>query len=504
MQEDMRMKTQKNYKFWFATGSQDLYGDECLKKVAEHSRIIVEKLNESGVLPYEVVWKPTMITNEVIRRTFNEANADEECAGVITWMHTFSPAKSWILGLQEYRKPLLHLHTQFNEEIPYDTIDMDFMNENQSAHGDREYGHIVTRMGIERKIIVGHWNDSRVQKRIASWMRTAVGIMESSHIRVMRIADNMRNVAVTEGDKVEAQIKFGWEIDAYPVNEIAEAVNAVSKADTDVLVEEYYDKYRIITEGRDEKEFRKHVAVQAQIELGFERFLEEKNYQAIVTHFGDLGCLQQLPGLAIQRLMEKGYGFGAEGDWKTAAMVRLMKIMTQNVPDAKGTSFMEDYTYNLVPGKEGILQSHMLEVCPTIAEGPVSIRVKPLSMGDREDPARLVFEAKEGPAIATSLVDLGNRFRLIINEVDCKRTEKSMPELPVASAFWTPRPDLTTGAEAWILAGGAHHTAFSYDLTAEQMGDWANAMGIEAVYIDNDTTIRSFKNELKWNSVYYR
>mgnify|MGYP002551722843 FL=1 len=498
------MKTQKNYKFWFATGSQDLYGDECLKKVAEHSRIIVEKLNESGILPYEVVWKPTMITNEVIRRTFNEANADEECAGVITWMHTFSPAKSWILGLQEYRKPLLHLHTQFNEEIPYDTIDMDFMNENQSAHGDREFGHIVTRMGIERKIIVGHWNDSRVQKRIASWMRTAVGIMESSHIRVMRIADNMRNVAVTEGDKVEAQIKFGWEIDAYPVNEIAEAVNAVSRADTDVLVEEYYDKYRIITEGRDEKEFRKHVVVQAQIELGFERFLEEKNYQAIVTHFGDLGCLQQLPGLAIQRLMEKGYGFGAEGDWKTAAMVRLMKIMTQNVPDAKGTSFMEDYTYNLVPGKEGILQSHMLEVCPTIAEGPVSIRVKPLSMGDREDPARLVFEAKEGPAIATSLVDLGNRFRLIINEVDCKHTEKSMPELPVASAFWTPRPDLTTGAEAWILAGGAHHTAFSYDLTAEQMGDWANAMGIEAVYIDNDTTIRSFKNELKWNSVYYR
>lgn len=498
------MKTQKNYKFWFATGSQDLYGDECLKKVAEHSRIIVEKLNESGILPYEVVWKPTMITNEVIRRTFNEANADEECAGVITWMHTFSPAKSWILGLQEYRKPLLHLHTQFNEEIPYDTIDMDFMNENQSAHGDREFGHIVTRMGIERKIIVGHWNDSRVQERIASWMRTAVGIMESSHIRVMRIADNMRNVAVTEGDKVEAQIKFGWEIDAYPVNEIAEAVNAVSRADTDVLVEEYYDKYRIITEGRDEKEFRKHVAVQAQIELGFERFLEEKNYQAIVTHFGDLGCLQQLPGLAIQRLMEKGYGFGAEGDWKTAAMVRLMKIMTQNVPGAKGTSFMEDYTYNLVPGKEGILQSHMLEVCPTIAEGPISIRVKPLSMGDREDPARLVFEAKEGPAIATSLVDLGNRFRLIINEVDCKRTEKSMPELPVASAFWTPRPDLTTGAEAWILAGGAHHTAFSYDLTAEQMGDWANAMGIEAVYIDNDTTIRSFKNELKWNSVYYR
>ncbi|MCD8379225.1 MAG: L-arabinose isomerase [Lachnospiraceae bacterium] len=498
------MKQAKKYKFWFATGSQDLYGDECLAKVAEHSRIIVNRLNESGVLPYEVVWKPTMITNEVIRRTFNEANADEECAGVITWMHTFSPAKSWILGLQEFRKPLLHLHTQFNEEIPYDTIDMDFMNENQSAHGDREFGHIVTRMGIERKIIVGHWNDRAVQEKIASWMHTAVGIMESSHIRVMRIADNMRNVAVTEGDKVEAQIKFGWEIDAYPVNEIAEAVQAVSQSDTNALVDEYYDKYQILPEGRDETEFRRHVAVQAQIELGFERFLEEKNYQAIVTHFGDLGALTQLPGLAIQRLMEKGYGFGAEGDWKTAALVRLMKIMTQNTPNAKGTSFMEDYTYNLVPGKEGILEAHMLEVCPTIADGPVSIKVNPLSMGEREDPARLVFTAKEGSGIAASLVDLGNRFRLIVNAVDCKKTEKPMPKLPVATAFWTPQPNLVTGAEAWILAGGAHHTAFTYDLTAEQLADWGAAMGIETVIIDNDTTIRNLKNELRWNSVYYR
>ena len=498
------MKAMKNYKFWFATGSQDLYGDECLKKVAEHSRIIVEELNKSGVLPYEVVLKPTLITNEVIRKTFNEANADENCAGVITWMHTFSPAKSWILGLQEYRKPLLHLHTQFNQEIPYDTIDMDFMNENQSAHGDREYGHIVSRMGIERKVIVGHWADRKVQEKIASWMRTAVGIMESSHIRVMRIADNMRNVAVTEGDKVEAQIKFGWEVDAYPVNEIAEAVQAVGKADTDALVEEYYNKYDILLEGRDPEEFKRHLAVQAQIEIGFERFLEEKNYQAIVTHFGDLGSLQQLPGLAIQRLMEKGYGFGGEGDWKTAAMVRLMKIMTAGMPNAKGTSFMEDYTYNLVPGKEGILQAHMLEVCPSVSEGPIAIKVNPLSMGNREDPARLVFTSKTGPAIATSLIDLGNRFRLIINEVDCKKVEKPMPKLPVATAFWTPKPDLATGAEAWILAGGAHHTAFSYDLTAEQMGDWADAMGIEAVYIDADTRIREFKNELRWNTIYYR
>ena len=494
----------KNYKFWFATGSQDLYGEECLEHVAEHSKKIVEHLNQSGLLPYEVVWKPTLITNELIRRTFNEANADEECAGVITWMHTFSPAKSWILGLQEYRKPLLHLHTQFNVEIPYDTIDMDFMNENQSAHGDREYGHIVTRMGIERKVIVGHWADERVISRIASWMRTAVGVMESSHIRVVRVADNMRNVAVTEGDKVEAQIKFGWEIDAYPVNEIAEYVQAVSKADIDALVEEYYDRYEILLEGRDEKEFREHVAVQAGIEIGFERFLKEKNYQAIVTHFGDLGALKQLPGLAIQRLMEKGYGFGGEGDWKTAAMVRLMKVMTEGMKDAKGTSFMEDYTYNLVPGKEGILEAHMLEVCPSIAEGPIGIKVQPLSMGDREDPARLVFTSKTGPGIAASLVDLGTRFRLIINSVDCKKVEKPMPKLPVATAFWTPQPDLATGAESWILAGGAHHTAFTYDLTAEQLGDWGAAMGIEVVYIDKDTTIRSLKNELRWNSVAFR
>lgn len=498
------MLEMKNYKFWFCTGSQDLYGDECLEHVAEHSRIIVDRLNASGVLPYEVVWKPTLLTNAMIRQTFNEANADDTCAGVITWMHTFSPAKSWILGLQEFRKPLLHLHTQFNREIPYDAIDMDFMNENQAAHGDREYGHIVSRMKIERKVIVGFWDDKDVQERIASWMRTAIGVIESSHIRVMRIADNMRNVAVTEGDKVEAQIKFGWEVDAYPVNEIAEAVKAVSQADTETLVEEYYDKYEILLEGRDAAEFRKHVAVQAQIEIGFERFLEEKNYQAIVTHFGDLGSLQQLPGLAIQRLMEKGYGFGGEGDWKTAAMVRLMKIMTQGKKDAKGTSFMEDYTYNLVPGKEGILQAHMLEVCPTIADGPISIKCQPLSMGDREDPARLVFTSKTGKGIATSLIDLGDRFRLIINDVNCKKVEKPMPKLPVATAFWTPEPNLQTGAEAWILAGGAHHTAFSYDLTAEQMGDWAAAMGIEAVYIDKDTNIRNLKNELRWNEAAFR
>ena len=498
------MLEKKNYQFWFATGSQDLYGEECLALVAEHTRIIVEGLNKSGILPFEVVLKPTLISNESIRKVFIDANADERCAGVITWMHTFSPAKSWILGLQEYRKPLLHLHTQFNRDIPYDTIDMDFMNTNQSAHGDREFGHIVSRMGIERKVIVGYWEDENVQKRIASWMLTAIGIIESSHLRVVRVGDNMRNVAVTEGDKVEAHIKFGWEIDAYNITDIAEYVQQVSQGDINALVEEYYASYDILTEGRDEKEFREHVAVQAGIEIGFERFLEEKNYHAVVTNFEMLSGLKQLPGLAIQRLMAKGYGFGAEGDWKTAALVRLMKLMTQDVKGAKGTSFMEDYTYHLAPGKEGILQAHMLEVCPTIAEGRVGIKVNPLSMGKREDPARLVFTSKPGKGVAASLIDLGNRFRLIINDVECLPQDIPMPKLPVASAFWRPEPNLATGAEAWILAGGAHHTAFSYDLTSEQLGDWAAAMGIEAVYIDKDTTIRNFKNELKWNSVVYR
>ena len=498
------MLEKRKYQFWFATGSQELYGEECLKVVAEHSKIMVDGWNKSGLLPYEVILKPTLIDNASIRKLFNDANGDENCAGVITWMHTFSPSKSWILGLQEYRKPLLHLHTQFNREIPYETIDMDFMNTNQSAHGDREFGHIVSRMGIERKVVVGFWEDQAVQKRISDWMLTAIGIIESSHLRVLRVGDNMRNVAVTEGDKVEAQIKFGWEIDAYNITDIAEYVQQVSQGDINTLVEEYYHKYEILTEGRDEKEFREHVAVQAGIELGFEKFLTEKNYQAIVTNFEVLSGLKQLPGLAIQRLMEKGYGFGGEGDWKTAAMVRLMKIMTQGIKNAKGTSFMEDYTYQLTPGKEGILQAHMLEVCPTIAEGRIGMKVCPLSMGNREDPARLVFTSKSGRGVATSLVDLGNRFRMLINEVECLPQETPMPKLPVASAFWRPEPDLTTGAEAWILAGGAHHTAFSYDLTTEQMSDWAAAMGIEAVLIDKATTIRDIKNELRWNSITFR
>ncbi len=495
------LKTKK-YQFWFATGAQDLYGEDCLREVEEHSKVIVEELNKSKNLPYEVVLKPTLINQASIRRCFNEANADELCAGVITWMHTFSPAKMWILGLQEFRKPLLHLHTQFNRDIPYDTIDMDFMNLNQSAHGDREFGHMVSRLGIERKVVVGHWSEENVQKRIASWMRTAIGVIESSHVRVVRVGDNMRNVAVTEGDKVEAQVKFGWEIDAYNVTDVAEYVQAVSAADVNALTDEYYEMYDILLEGRDEKEFREHVKVQAAIELGFRKFLEENDYHAVVTNFQMLSGLKQLPGLAMQRLMADGYGFGAEGDWKTAALLRVMKIMTEGL--CNGTSFMEDYTYHLEPGKEVILQSHMLEVCPSIANVKPAIKVNPLTMGNREDPARLVFTTKPGNGVACSLVDLGTRFRLIINDVTTLKQEIPMPKLPVASALWKPEPNLITGAEAWILSGGAHHTAFSLDLTSEQMVDWGAMMGIECVVIDKDTTIRSLKNELRWNEAAFR
>lgn len=492
------------YEFWFFVGSQDLYGEECLRHVAEHARTMVEGINASGDLPYPLVYKPVLITADMIRRMFREAGEDARCAGVITWMHTFSPAKSWIKGLQANTKPLLHLHTQFNEAIPYDEIDMDFMNENQSAHGGREYGHMVSRMGLSRKVIAGHWKNPEVRKRMAAWMRSAIGMVESSRLRVLRVADNMRNVAVTEGDKVEAQLKFGWEVDAWPVTELAAAVAEVPDADTDRLVEEYYECYDILLDGRNPEDFRRHVAVQARMELGFERFLQEKNYHAIVTHFDDLGSLQQLPGLAIQRLMMKGYGFGAEGDWKTAAMVRLMKLMTKDIPGAKGTSMLEDYTYHLVPGKEGILQAHMLEICPSLAAGKPIIRCQPLSMGNREDPARLVFTSKTGPGVAVSLIDLGTRFRLIIAGVDCTEVAQPMPRLPVATVFWTPQPDFTTGVEAWILAGGAHHTAFSYDLTVEQMVDWAEHMGIEALVIDRHTRLRTFKQEILLGHAVYR
>lgn len=487
-------------RFYFAAGSQDLYGDTCLEHVADHARKIVEAFNGCGNIPYEIVYKPTLLTSDGIRRFFSEANDDPGCYGTILWMHTFSPAKAWIPGLKIARKPILHLHTQFNEALPFSTIDMDFMNENQSAHGDREFGYIMTRMGIPREIVVGHWSHEAVQKRIASWMATAVGIVDTDKVRVVRIADNMRDVADTEGDKVDAALTFGWTIDAYPVNDIVKYVDDVSPAETRELADEYYSKYTILLEGRDPAEFRRHVEVQAGIEIGFERFLREKGYNAIVTHFGDLGGLKQLPGLAIQRLMEKGYGFGAEGDWKTAAMVALMKMMTGN----KGTSFFEDYTYNLVPGAEAILEAHMLEVCPTVADGDIAIKVQPLSMGSREDPARLVYTCRTGKAIAVSLVDMGSRCRLIINDVECLPVPEKMPRLPVATAYWRPEPDLATGAEAWIRAGGCHHTSFSYNLTSHQMKAWADAMGIESLIIDKDTRIDDFCDKIRLNEVFYR
>ena len=495
------MLKRKQYQFWFCAGSQDLYGDECLDHVAAHARQIVDELNASGKMPFEIVWKPTLITNELIRKTFNEANMDENCTGIITWMHTFSPAKSWILGLQELRKPLLHLHTQFNQEIPYDAIDMDFMNENQSAHGDREFGHIFSRLNKERKIVVGYYRDEDVQDKIASWMSTAIGVIESSHIRVMRVADNMRNVAVTDGDKVEAQIRFGWEVDAYPVNEIVAAVDAVSKGDIDALMDEYRSRYQFVLEGRDEKEFMEHLAVQAGIEIGFERFLEAKNYQAIVTHFGDLGGLKQLPGLAIQRLMEKGYGFGAEGDWKTAALYRTVWFMTQGLPG--GCSFLEDYTLNFDGEKSSILQSHMLEVCPLIAADKPRLEVHFLGIGIRkQQTARLVFNSKVGNGITATVVDMGNRFRLIVNDVECIEP-KPLPKLPVANALWIPMPNFEVGTAAWILAGGTHHSCFSYDITAEYWIDYAEIAEIEMLRIDKDTSYGSFRHQLQYNEMYY-
>ena len=490
------MKTGKNYKFWFCTGSQDLYGDECLQKVAEHSKIIVEKLNESGNLPFEVVWKPTLITNELIRRTFNEANIDDECAGVIVWMHTFSPAKSWILGLQEYRKPLLHLHTQFNMEIPYDTIDMDFMNENQSAHGDREFGHMVTRMGIERKVVVGHWSDEKLQKKIGSWMRTAIGVVESSHIRVMRVADNMRNVAVTDGDKIEAQIKLGWQVDHYGVGDIIKYVNAVSEDEIDAQMDEYKKNYDFDTNNIDS------VRYQAREEVAIKKFLDENGFGAFHTNFEDLQELRQLPGLAAQDLMRQGYGFGAEGDWKVAAMTRIMKLMAEGMNG--GTAFMEDYTYHFEPGNEMLLGSHMLEVCPSVAAEKPKIQVHPLGIGDREDPARLVFKAQTGDAIVVTLVDMGDRLRMIVNDVECKEQVNDMPNLPVAGVLWKPLPCLQTSAEAWIYAGGAHHSVLSYTLTADHMRDFAEIMGIEFIHINKDTEINEFKKELFYNDVAYK
>lgn len=488
------------YEFWFVTGSQHLYGEETLKQVEEHSRVIVEGLNRDSIIPFKLVFKPVVTTPEGIRKLCIEANANDECAGIITWMHTFSPAKMWIGGLSELRKPLLHLHTQFNRDIPWDSIDMNFMNLNQSAHGDREYGFIGARMGIARKVVVGHWEDPDVRERLGRWMRTAVAFTESRNLKVARFGDNMREVAVTEGDKVEAQIKFGWSVNGYGIGDLVQYIKDVPEQKVNELFDEYAELYDIVPEGFHEGPVRESIREQARIELGLKAFLEERNFTAFTTTFEDLHGMKQLPGLAVQRLMAEGYGFGGEGDWKTAALVRVMKIMA----DGKGTSFMEDYTYHFEPGNEMILGAHMLEVCPTIAATRPRIEVHPLSIGGKEDPARLVFDGGEGAAVNASLIDLGHRFRLIVNEVDAVKPEHNMPKLPVARILWKPRPSLRDSAEAWILAGGAHHTCFSFAVTAEQLQDFAEMTGIECVVINEHTSVSSFKNELRWNEVFWR
>ena len=492
------MKTGRNYKFWFCTGSQDLYGDECLRKVAEHSRIIVEELNKSGVLPFELVWKPTLITNELIRKTFNEANADEDCAGVITWMHTFSPSKMWIRGLKKLQKPYLHLHTQYNREIPNEEIDMDFMNLNQSAHGDREHGFIGTRMRLARKIVVGYWETEAVQNKIATWMRTAIGVIASADLKVIRFGDNMRNVAVTEGDKVEAEIKFGWSVNTHAVGDLVQYINAVTEEQIDAQVAEYQTKYEMNTDNIAS------VRYQAKVEVAIKKFLEDNKADGFVNTFEDLYGMDQLPGLATQDLTGQGYGFGPEGDWKIACLTAVMKTMAQGVD--KGTALMEDYTYHF--GKDGEdsynLGAHMLEVCPSVAEGTPKIEVHELGIGGKDAPARLVFEGKAGGAIVATLVDMGGRMRLIVNDVECVKPIMPMPNLPVARVMWKPMPSLEEAGEAWILAGGAHHSVISYTVTAEQLRDWANMMGIEFVHITKDLDMDKFKDQLMLSDIMWK
>ncbi|THF75103.1 L-arabinose isomerase [Cohnella fermenti] len=487
----------KPYEFWFITGSQHLYGPETLEEVNAHSSEIAGALSGDSAIPFPIVFKPVVTTPAEIRAILNAANADESCAGVITWMHTFSPAKMWIAGLTELRKPLLHLHTQYNRDIPWDTIDMDFMNTNQAAHGDREYGFIGARLGISRKVVVGHWSDSAVRARIGEWERTAVAYSESRTLKVCRFGDNMRQVAVTEGDKVEAEIKFGWSVNTYGVGDLVQYVNAVSAADVEKLLGEYAEKYDIVEAGRTAGPVRDAIAYQARLEIAIKRFLDEGGFTAFTTTFEDLHGLEQLPGLAVQRLMEQGYGFAGEGDWKTAALTRLLKIVAGGVQ----TSFMEDYTYHFEPGNELVLGAHMLEVCPTLAETKPRIEVHPLGIGGKADPARIVFEGKAGAAINASVVDFGNRFRLIVNEVQGVAVEKEMPKLPVARVLWKPEPSLHVGAEAWILAGGAHHTVYSQVVTTEQMLDLAELFNIEAVVIDKDTNTRQLKSELRFGQV---
>ncbi len=493
------MINSNNYEFWFITGSQHLYGPETLRQVAEHSKIMVAKFNETASIPYKIVYKPTVTTPEEITSVLEAANVDRNCAGIITWMHTFSPSKMWIAGFAQLNKPLLHLHTQFNQKLPWNDIDMDFMNLNQSAHGDREHGFIGARMRISRKVIAGYWNDERVCQRIGAWQRTAVGYIYGRQLKVVRFGDNMREVAVTEGDKVEAQIKLGWSVNTYSVGDLVNEVNNVAEEDVEALVSEYKAKYDIAPEAQ-EGEKLEAIREQARIQLAIKAILDKVGAGAFTTTFEDLHGLKQLPGLAAQDLMSQGYGFGGEGDWKTSALTNVMKIMSDN----KGTSFMEDYTYNFVPGEEMILGAHMLEVCPTIAATKPRMEVHPLGIGGKAAPARLVFDGASGHAVCASLIDMGGRMRLVIAEVEAVQPTIDMPKLPVARVLWKPEPSLEIGSEAWIYAGGAHHTVFSTVVTSEQLIDWAEMVGIEYILINRDTTILSLRDELRWNDIAWK
>jgi L-arabinose isomerase len=492
----------KPLEVWFITGSQHLYGPETLEQVDKDSAAIVEGLNQSGALPFRVIFKPVLKTPEEIGSVLQDADAIPGCVGLIAWMHTFSPAKMWIGGLTRLRKPLCHLHTQFNRDIPWATINMDFMNLNQSAHGGREFGFICSRLRMNRKVVVGHWEDPSVRRRLATWMRAAAAWHDSQTMKVARIGDNMRQVAVTEGDKVEAERRFGYAVNGFGLGELVAHVEAVGERDVDTMCAEYAGAYRMMPGLEPGGERYPSLRDAARIELGLRSFLEEGGFHAFTDTFENLHGLKQLPGIAAQRLMADGYGFGAEGDWKHAALVRSMKVMAHGL--SGGTTFMEDYTYHFDPGGPAVLGSHMLEICPSIASDTPSCEIHPLSIGGKEDPVRLVFDSGTGRAVNASLVDMGNRFRMAVNVVDVVEPPAEMPKLPTARALWMPQPELATAAAAWIQAGGAHHTGFSLALDVEHLEDFAAMAGMELLVIEDRTRLREFQNEIRWNEAAYR
>ncbi|KPK13392.1 MAG: arabinose isomerase [Anaerolineae bacterium SG8_19] len=495
------MEHYESLEAWFITGSQHLYGEEALQQVAIDSQRIVEGLNSRDKVSLKIVFKPVLTTPDAIYQLCEEANAAAKCVGLIAWMHTFSPAKMWIGGLQALQKPFLQLHTQFNRDIPWSTIDMDFMNLNQTAHGGREFGFIGSRMRLPRKVVVGHWQDEEVLDRLNAWLRAAAAWHDAQGAKFARFGDNMREVAVTEGDKVAAQAQFGYSVNGYGMGDLVAYVNEVPKTAVSDLIATYEDSYTVVPALLADGAQRQSLRDAARIELGIRAFLEEGGFKGFTTTFENLHGLKQLPGIAVQRLMADGYGFGAEGDWKTAALVRAMKVMGADLDG--GTSFMEDYTYHFSHEGDKVLGAHMLEICPTIAAGKPSLEIHPLSIGGKEDPVRLVFDAAAGPAINASIVDMGNRFRLIVNTVEAVPISEPLPKLPVARALWIPQPNLKVAAAAWILAGGAHHTGFSLALTAEHMEDFAEMAGIEFVLIDQDTRVSEIKKELRWNDIFY-